>query len=358
MRATSVHIAVVAFGLAAATFAGCAGGEDATKAGGSAPPLTLRIGTADPPGRPGSDQVEEFARRVKELSRGRLRVEPVWDADGAGADWDQEVARMVVSGGLDLGMIPTRAWDTEGVTTLRALSAPFLITSDEHLDRVVIGELADEMLAGVGEAGVVGLALVPEGLRHPFAFGKPLLGPEDYAGQTIRAPTSSVATAFFAALGARADDLAQGFDQLVMEGKVAGAESSFAWAMGLPGRPVATGNVTFYPKVNALVVDEDVFGRLDEKQRGILQEAAARTRAWAIGAMPTDAEAAKLFCEAGGAVVLASKSDLAALEQAAAAVYGSLERDPQTKRFIERIRALRPAVSEAGATPAPCNASA
>ena len=36
-----------------------------------------------------------------------------------------------------MGLIPSRAWDTEGVTSLRALNAPFLIDSDELLDEVV-----------------------------------------------------------------------------------------------------------------------------------------------------------------------------------------------------------------------------
>ncbi len=32
-------------------------------------------------------------------------------------------------------------------------------------------------MSGLDEAGVVGLALVPEGLRHPFGYERPLLGP-------------------------------------------------------------------------------------------------------------------------------------------------------------------------------------
>jgi hypothetical protein len=63
-------------------------------------------------------------------------------------------------------MIPARAWDTEGVTSLRALHAPFLVTSDELVAEIVDGELADELLAGLEDVGVTGLALLPEGLRH------------------------------------------------------------------------------------------------------------------------------------------------------------------------------------------------
>ena len=49
-------------------------------------------------------------------------------------------------------------------------------------------DLAGDLMAGLDEVGVHGLALVPEDLRHPFGFAEPLLGPEDYAGRTIRSP--------------------------------------------------------------------------------------------------------------------------------------------------------------------------
>ena len=84
-------------------------------------PVTLRVGTDDDPGVLAADQIEEFARQVDELSGGELQIEPVWRSGGYDiADWDQVVARMAMSGELDLAMIPARAWDTEGVTSLRA----------------------------------------------------------------------------------------------------------------------------------------------------------------------------------------------------------------------------------------------
>ena len=154
-----------------------------------APELTLRIGTDDRPSDDGPDRVtvveiEEFARRVDDLSGGRIEIEPVWAAGGTDPhpEWDQVVARMVSGGELELGLIPTRAWDTEGVTTLRALNTPFLITSDSLVADVVSGPLADELMSGLERAGVVGLALMPDSLRHPFSLASPLNAPTDYEG--------------------------------------------------------------------------------------------------------------------------------------------------------------------------------
>ena len=349
MRATRVHLALPAVFLAAVSLAGCSG-SDSTKAGGAEPPVTLRIGTDDVPGRPAADSIEEFARQVKELSDDKLRIEPVWDADGPGhVAWDQRVARMVVGGELAMGLIPARAWDTEGVTSLRALHAPFLVTSDELLDRIVTSELADDMLKGLEEAGVVGLALVPESLRHPFAYGAPLISRASYRDARIRTPRSEVGYALFRALGGKPDDLiGDPFTAAVANGSYAGAESSFAFADALQAPTTATTNVTFFPKANALVINAGKLDDLSDAEREILEEAARRTQRWTIEATPTDAEAAASYCALGGRAVLADPSQIAELEQAAAPVYAELERDPETRSLIESIRAMKRDVPAAG----------
>jgi TRAP-type C4-dicarboxylate transport system substrate-binding protein len=345
MRFTTRHITVLAMTLAVPLLAGCLGDDQTTKAGGSEGPVTLRIGTDDSEDRPSAAQIREFARRVDELSGGDLRIEPVWRAAGAGvSDWDQRVARMVKSGELDMGLIPSRAWDTEGVTSMRALNAPFLVTSDELVTEIVAGDLAAEMLAGLGDAGVVGLALFPEGLRHPFGYEAALRGPEDYQGKAIRSPTSKTVSAFLEALGATTTDAGVSTDNQV------GMESSYS----LEPSGTAAGNVTFFPKTNALVIDDEAFDGLDDRQRDVLRTAAAETREWAIDTTPSDAAAARSHCKRGHAVVLVGDEDIAALEAAAAPVIAELERDEQTRRLIDRIRDLKRQTTVSATAPVRC----
>jgi TRAP-type C4-dicarboxylate transport system substrate-binding protein len=335
--------ALVAVLLAACLFAGCLGADEGTKAGASRGPVTLHLAADDPPDRPGSDQVYEFARRVQRLSGGSLRIQPVLNAGGNDPNWDQRVLDNVRGGKWELGLIPSRAWDTEGVTSLRALNAPFLITSEALRDDVIASELATDLMSGLEEAGVHGLALFPEGLRHPFGFERPLLGPGDYAGAAIRSPTSDTIAGVFAALGATTNDAETDAVEQV------GMESSY----DLTPVGTATGNVTFFPKANALVVNDDVLKRLDDDQRAVLEKAAAETREWAIETLPSDADAAAKYCRDGGAVVLASDADIAALERATAPVYAELERDEQTRELIEAIRQRRGEVA-APTPPAAC----
>ena len=199
-----------------------------------------------------------------------------------------------------MGLIPARAWDTLGVMSLRALNAPFLLASDEQVGEVVTDDdLAGDMMAGLDEVGVHGLALVPEDLRHVFGFAKPLVGPEDYAGATIRAPRSDTVYALLAALGANPDDLNRGAWTRTSRRPVAGIESSFALAPESPPS-TATGNVTLFPKVESLVVNRDVFAGLTDDHQDTLRAAAEATRDWAVAAGSGHAGDAQTYCQMGG----------------------------------------------------------
>lgn len=323
---------------------GCFAEDDATKAGGSSGPVTLRLGTPDVMDTPAGDQIQEFGRRVRALSDDQLRIEPVWHAAGPRPGWDDRTADMLTDGELDLALIPSRAWDSEGVASLRALNTPFLVTSDELLAEVLSGEMARKLMSGLDEAGVIGLALFPEGLRHPFGFERALLGPADYRGQTIRAGVSETTYAMFEALGAKANEKA--FNAHIH----AGAESSYVLAPA----GTAAGNVTFYPKVSSLVVSAEVFGDLTPDQRETLERAATGTRKWAIETSPTDAEAARTFCADGGAIVSASEREVAALKRAVQPVIAELQRDRHTKEIIDAIREMKQSIAVSAAASRTC----
>src|SRR5215218_3287388 len=342
---------------------GCAGGGD-DKAGGSGAPVTLRMGNADPRGYPASDAIDEFARRVSTLSDGKVRIRPVWQAAGASVTQaDQRVARLVVAGDLDLGMIAARAWDTEGVTSLRALQAPFLISTDELLDAVVTTDLGGDLLGGLEEVGIEGLALIPEELRHPVGFGRALRSPADYAGVGIRAQLSNTSYALLRALGARPADLT--FEQAasaIQAGTVRGAESSLLHLGALPARGIVTANVVFFPKVNTLVANGERFDELAAEQQRVLREAAEQTLRHVVDTRTHEVDAAREACRNGAELVMASAADVAALRRAAAPVYAELERDPTAKELIAAIHALAarkgpsasvPACTHSQAPPAP-----
>ena len=261
-------------------------------------------------------------------SGGSIRIDPVWDVTPDGAhNWDQTVARGVADGTWDMGLVPGRAWDVLGVDSLRALNTPFLITSEAALQAVLDSDLRGDLLAGLPEAGVTGLDLFPDQLRHPFGYDRALLGADDYTGQSIRAPTSDTVSEVFAALGATTTD------DDPDSGTQRGDESSYSLAQG----HIATGNVTLYPKTDTLVIRTAVRHRLRDDQWSLLHEAAAATRDWLFARDPSDQALAAAFCNQGGAIVMATAAQLSGLKQAVAPLVASLRRKPSTGRLIDAI---------------------
>jgi C4-dicarboxylate-binding protein DctP len=350
MRVTIINSVTIAAAALAIAAVGCDSGEGTDKAGGPGTPVTLRLATPDRPGLPGAKAIEHFRDEVAKLSDGAVRIKPVYQVGAQTPSFDQAVADRVRVGRVEMALVPARAWDEFGVTSLTALQAPFLIRDQAVLDELVTGDLAEPMMHGLRRAGVTGLALLPEGLRHPFAFTGALRSLHDFAGAGIRAPRSKSTYALLRALGARPMDIAgvTVLEVAVQDGRIVGAESAFELAAAtLPGEPTATGNVTFFPKVNVLVANSSAFDRLSESARSALVTAAANTREWVTRTNKSERDAALDYCRQGGRVVAASGADLERLVAASEPIYSVLERDAGTKRLIERIRALTQEVGAA-----------
>ena len=241
---------------------------------------------------------------------------------------EQTLATMVSDGEIDLALVPTRAWDELGVTSLRALQAPFLVDSLELLNAIVGSELADEMFAGLDALGVEGLALWPDSLRHPIGFERPLLTADDFDGAQLRVPTSDASFRLVRAIGA--EPVAADFAAGVPAG-MDGAESAFNLGRNLPALGTFTANITFYPKVNALVANAEVLESLSDDQRDVLRRAATDTIAYAVDTNPTEHDLAEQYCADGGSVALADAADLAELAELAAPVLAELEADDTTQ---------------------------
>jgi TRAP-type C4-dicarboxylate transport system substrate-binding protein len=332
--------------LAAVGLAGCTADlADATRAGGDPPPVTLTMGTNDPPGRVASDQIERFAQEVADRSGGRIVVEPRYEVGGEDATgWDQEVARHVMDGRLDLAVVPARAWDLLEVDTLRPLSAPFVLTDDAVAEVVADDDLAADLMSGLQDVGVTGLALLPEGMRHLFLVDDQEATLGDLQGGAVRAPASATTWALLQELGLRPSDADpdDGF---------AAYETAFALAGTLPPASAAV-HLALYPKVNVVVAGTDRLAGLTDEQRQVLQDAALAVRDHSTAAVVPDTAQAAAYCEAGGVVLAPGPDDLAAAERAADAVLAELRADDATAELLERVTAV--ADQHAEPVVAPC----
>ncbi|HEY8870056.1 MAG TPA: TRAP transporter substrate-binding protein DctP [Candidatus Limnocylindrales bacterium] len=324
------------------------------KAGGGEPSLTLRLATPDPDGGPESAALKYFAVQAADHSSGRLQIEIQFEAVGDATDFEAATIEKVRDGTLDLGWVGARAWHSQGVRSLDALQAPFLIDSYPLLDRVVSGTLVPEMLSGLRSAGFVGLGAYPQELRHPIGFRKPFLRLPDFAGARFRVPSSDASDELVRALGAipvHANGAA--LSKAISDGQVDGAESSVGNAGPFPARSFMTSNLTFYPKTTTLFMAAQRYSSLSANARAALDTAAQQTLALTLAADP-ESQDVTAFCGTGGTLALAAVDDLAAIVAAGTTAYGELEKDAGTSSMIQQIKATKASVSSASSAPSLC----
>ena len=271
--------------------------------------------------------VERWARTVQDLDP-TITIETSYEA----APDEEATIKLIQEGDAELGLVATRAWDLVGVDTLRAINTPFLIDSTELLDQVVASDHAATMMEGLSEAGMTGLAMLPESLRHPFGTQASPLGPDDYGGATIRSPHSTTTWNVLTALGASPMFEEEGYTL---------AESQYEQAPASQ----ATGNVTLFAKADVIVISDAATEMVSASQLDALVEASETTRDWAIGTFDDDAAAAATYCENGGKIVAATSADIAGLRDAVAPVVADLKQDATTAEVITAIEELKAGVT-------------
>ena len=328
-----------------------------SRSGGEVATVELRSVVPTVPHGVGSDVVESINAEVEALSRGAMRI-AIDTSLASGENADEDVLQRVRNGSADLGIVRAGVLVGAGLTEFRALQAPFLIDNEDQAARVATDPIVGEMLRSLDRLGLVGLAVLPGGLRHPVGYVTPLLGVHDYAGTVINTRPSPDVDQLLETLGARPDHSA-GSDRLaaVRDGRLRGLEMSF-FAHANEGAPsLMTINVVLYSKFDVIVINRDTLQRLTRAQRQIILDATAAAVPTALSARQSETESAAEWCAlADQSLVQASTDELAGLMQAADAVLADMLSDPFTARAIDRIRSL--AAGTHASDIAPCHAPA
>jgi TRAP-type C4-dicarboxylate transport system substrate-binding protein len=331
--------------LAALALAGC-GALAGSKAGGPGAPVVLRMATVY--GVPGfMPQVDPYlVSRVAKLSAGNVQIDMTYHVGEDTPGGEQQVVRDVAAGRYDLGVVGTRVFDTLGVDSFQALTAPMLIDS-YPLERAVIGSgIPAQMMGSLDTLHVTGLGVLADGLRKPIAVRRPLLGPADWRGLTFAAFRSGESSEAIRALGAAPSEVSgTPLDQGLGNGAVGGFEKNLLiYRLHLdlwkPARYV-TANVNLWPQTLAVIGNPARLARLTSQQRAWLTEAVREAAAGSTGLIDGDARLLPGLCASGIRFADASHADLAALQNAFASVYAQVERDPQIKEFIAEISRLK-----------------
>ena len=326
---------------AAAVLAGTSGCTAVDRAGGTAdePVRSLTFAQAND-GEP-PPQLRAWADEVERASDGTLSIEFAngWRGGEAGAE--RGIIADVAEGEADLGWVGARAFDRVGVTSFQALLAPMLV--DSHaLQRAVFEEgIPEEMLAGVDDAGVVGIGVLPGPMRKVLGLEKPFRQPADFRGAVVGMQDSALTQAAMEAQGATttAEPAGATLDGLdAYEQQLA----SIAGNGYVAQARYVTGNLNLWPRPLVLIANPDTFDDLGDRQREALRRASRDAVLPALEASSAeDGEGADELCAQGMELVEASDDELGALQEAWEPLYGDLAADPDTARWLDRIEELK-----------------
>ncbi|MEO6711946.1 MAG: TRAP transporter substrate-binding protein DctP [Mycobacteriales bacterium] len=312
------------------------------KSGARRGPVALRL--ADTAYGP-SDDLATFVRRVSEATKGQVRIEVVSVFGGHASDAEAKVVRAVGSGSMDLGWIGSQVFDTLGVTSLSALSAPMLIDS-YPLERAVLDSpMAGRMLAGVAAAHVVGIGINPGYLTLPISSTKPLLTPADWTGVGFGHYRSATEEHAIRALGAIP---VERFGPYRSKGLSSGELQGFA--LGLPvyvklelvePAPFVAANVVLWPNVHVLVGNPSRLTQLTRAERESLRSALRESGASAAQLATASSTSLLAACALGAHMGLATPEQLAVLRARFGDVYNTLQLDKTSAALLADIEALK-----------------
>jgi TRAP-type C4-dicarboxylate transport system substrate-binding protein len=337
-RARLAGVVLVA-GLTLALVAGCRS-SSSDKAGGQQAQKPRVLTMADVGAAPG--ELLGFAAEAARLSRGTIRIE--FKGSWRLGERKPEIGAIgdIRAGKADLGWTGSRAWDSVGIKSFRALNAPLLIDSYPLEEQVVRNPLVQPMLQSLQPLGLVGLGVLPGGMRRPLGTRQPLVRPADFAGRTIAVQGSRVADETMRALGAKSVWIPAGNPNIR---PFDGAETRVGFELygSVAKGEYLAANVDLWPRPLVLFANRKVFESLTRDQQRALRQAPANVVSDQIKLdQDDDAEASGNLCRGGQLTfVSASPADLAALRRAVQPVYDELERDPGTREAIATIERLK-----------------
>ena len=318
----------------------------ADKAGGGAAGGTVMLRMASNAYSLVSNAVPAFyVQRVSDLSHGAIRIEVINQWGSYAPDAEAQAVRAVASGTVDLGWAGSRVFDTLGVPTFQALSAPMLIDSYPLEDAVLGSAIPGQLLAGLKSSGVTGLGLLGDGLRRPVGANRPLLAPAGWRGISFGTFQSDVQERSIRALGGRPAEILGPFRMHALAtGEIQGFEMDVRRyeSAGLPVQTrYITANVALWPQFDVLFANPSRLSSLTEQQRGWLEQAANDAAGKSVALGREDEATVKRVCALGARFVNASPAELAAMQRSLSVVYQAIEQDAQTKTFVRRIEELK-----------------
>ncbi|WP_428938438.1 TRAP transporter substrate-binding protein [Fontivita pretiosa] len=234
---------------------------------------TLTLAHSLDPSHPVHQAMEYMARRVEELSNGRLRI-TIYHSGQLGAETD--CLEQLQAGSLDITKVSTSPLESF-VPEMAVFSMPYVFRDGEHFWRVLQSPLGQRLLQAGQNANVHGLCYYDAGARSYYTVDRPVLSPADLRGMKIRVQKSKTAMDMVQAMGGLPTPIAWGelysaLQQRMVDGAENNPPSLYTSRHYEVARHYALDEHTRTPDI--VLIAQSTWKSLDPAQQRILQQAA------------------------------------------------------------------------------------
>ncbi len=162
--------------------------------------VTLKFATNLPLTHPLNVRVAEAAARIKRETNGEVGVRIFPDNQFGG---DSEMLELLRLGGIDI-FTPSALVLSALVPEVQINALGFAFSDYGKVWQAMDGDLGDFIRSAVGKAGLHMMETVCDnGFRQCTTASRPIQGPGDFSGLSIRVPLSHISISLFQALSAR-----------------------------------------------------------------------------------------------------------------------------------------------------------
>ncbi len=278
---------------------------------------------------------EKFAELVAERTNGEYKIE-IYPNGTLGGESD--MLDSMSMGMLDMGIITSGPF-VNFSEMMGVLDMPYLFATNEEAYEVLDGEIGQELLGTLEEAGLKGLAYAERGFRNVTTSVRPINSAADLKGLKLRVMENEVYTATFKALDVNAVPMAwaealTAMQQGTIEGQENPVNVMYSYKLWEYGQKYATFDRHSYATA-IITMSLDVFNTLDEATQEIFkqsaQEAAEYERAWVA-----EQEAGQIQALKDNGMEIVENPDVESFRAAVQPVYDAY---PQYAEYIARIQA-------------------
>ena len=306
--------------------------------GAASAQTVLRSADTHPDGYPTVEAVKYFGELLKERTGGRYGVE-VYHSSQLGEEKD--TIEQVRSGVIDLNRVSMAPFN--GIIPESNIpSLPYLFRSEDHMHKVMDGEIGAQIAAAFEPAGLVLLAFYDSGARSFYNSKKPINSKEDMTGLKFRVIQSDIFVDMVRALGADATPMPYGEVYSSIEtGVIDGAENNF------PSYDTAKhSEVAKYYTLDehmmvpeAFVMAKSSWDKLTPEDQEIFKQAAKDSVAKQRELWAAKAAESRAKVEAAGSQI--TTPDKQPFIDAMAPVYEKHVKDEKLKAMVEAIKAVQ-----------------